>query len=123
MSINQITIKNSGYILCKSAFYTVTDILDEREFTFKIGVNLLRGDIDSGIFGISYLMSMYKKIDTRTISMPHVATVDNKQMPLSVLANNCCYMDGVYTLFSTKRQIGFPETPYIRTVSAATLSI
>lgn len=105
MSINQIIIKNSGYVLCKSSFYTVTDILDGREFTFTKGVNLLRGDIDSGIFGISYLMSMYKSIDTRTICMPHVATVDNKQVLLSDLVNNCCYMDAIYPLFSTKRSI------------------
>lgn len=105
MSINQISIKNSGYVLCKSSFYTVTDVLDGRDFDFTEGINLLHGDIDSGIFGISYLMSMYKTIDVRTLFMPQIAMVDGKQVPLSDLAQKCCYMDLAYPLFSSKKSL------------------
>ena len=76
--MKKIFIKNRGYIDCKSGFYSVSDILDEEsEYCFNVGVNMLRGEIDSGAFGISYLISMYDSIDKETLFLPHIAVVDD----------------------------------------------
>ena len=58
--MKDILIKAGGYIDCKSEFYSVFDTINEHnEYHFYPGINRLTGDIDSEIFGISYLMSMY----------------------------------------------------------------
>ncbi len=61
MKILNITIKNEGYIHCKSAFYSSEDILSLTEYIFTKGINMLNGDIDSGVWAISYLLSMMYK--------------------------------------------------------------
>lgn len=105
MEINEIKIANEGYILCKSSFYSVNDILSGREFHFTRGINRLEGGIDSGIFGISYLLSMYNKIDKKTIFWTHEANVDGKIMDLSELTDYACYMDTSYPLFSSNQTV------------------
>ena len=103
MIMKDIIIKNTGHILCKSSFYTVSDILDGKEFRFSAGVNRLSGAIDSGIFGISYLISMNEHIDPKMLSEPLCATVNGEQILLSELARHACYMDVLYPLFSSKK--------------------
>lgn len=57
--IKTITFNNSGYLYCKSNFYTSHDTLQEQDkFHFHKGVNKLVCDINSGIWGVSYLLSM-----------------------------------------------------------------
>ena len=57
-----LKIKNNGYVYCHSSFFDAEDVLEEKEFEFSSGINKLVGDIDSGNFAISYLISMYDKI-------------------------------------------------------------
>ncbi len=104
--MNYIKIKNQGYIDCNSKFYSVLDILEETvEYDFKPGVNKLFGEIDSGIFGISFLISMYKYIDKQMLYAPQIACVDDKIITLKELSNYACYMDITFPLFSTNRSI------------------
>ena len=61
MKINNIIIQNNGYVYCKSCFYTCDDILPtDKAYTFGSGTNKLVGEIDSGNWAVSYLLSMYK---------------------------------------------------------------
>ena len=72
--MKKFVIKNSGYITCHSVFYSVEDVLDEQTvYEFHRGINEMIGDIDSGIFGISYLLSMYEIIDKNTVFLPFAA--------------------------------------------------
>ena len=104
--MKEIVIKNSGYITCNSGFYSVLDLLDEEtEDCFHNGVNLLHGEIDSGIFGVSYLISMYDSVDKETLFLPHIARVDNELLTLSELTTKASYMDGSYGLFNTKKPV------------------
>ena len=98
----KIKIKNSGYVDCKSSFFSTLDILRDKEFEFSNGINKLFGDIDSGNFAISYLISMYDKVNKNTLFLPHNATVDGIVTPLSDLAKISCYIDESYNLFSHK---------------------
>lgn len=104
--INEIRIKNDGYIDCKSNFYRAIDILNESiEYTFTKGTNMTIGEIDSGNWGISYLISMYKSINSKTLFLPLQALVNNRIMDLSELAKYACYMDESCPMFSSKKTI------------------
>ncbi len=105
--IKKILISTEGYVECKSNFYTCVDILQSyMEFEFVPGVNKIVGEIDSGGFGISYLMSMYS-IDIKEndfLTSPMV-TVDGNCMKLSEFSPICCYLDRRYPLFSSKKTV------------------
>ena len=61
MKIDSIHISNSGYVNCRSGFYYSQDILHRSSvYSFSSGINKLIGEIDSGNWAISYLLSMYK---------------------------------------------------------------
>lgn len=105
--INKISISSEGYINCKSNFYTCVDVLQSyRKFEFVSGVNKLVGEIDSGIFGISYLLSMYNiDVNERDFFTPPMVTVDDNCIKLSSFAPKCCYLDSSYPLFSSKMSV------------------
>ena len=82
MKIESIKAINDGYINCKSSFYTTCDVVNEFvAYNFVNGLNILVGDIDSGIWGISYLLSMYKydnnKKNKKRLFLPLTVTVNN----------------------------------------------
>ena len=101
--INKINISNSGYVFCRSNFYTAQDVLNDTvHFEFTPGVNMASGEIDSGIWAVSYLMSMYThRPDDFILFEDAVADVDGKTVSLSELSELSCYIDKVYPLFST----------------------
>ena len=102
----QIEIYNDGYILCKSSFYSVDDVLEQHQkFCFTPGVNKLIGDIDSGIFAISYLMSMYKTLNKELLFLPHELYADGKVMSLGNFQEMSCYMDCIFPLFSSNKTV------------------
>ena len=62
-------VQTSGYINCKSSFYTACDTLNDFNiYEFTKGVNRLYGEIDSGVWAISYLISMYQ-YDTKNCNI------------------------------------------------------
>lgn len=104
--MKNISIKNSGYVLCRSEFYSVVDIIEgQRQYNISAGVNKLYGEIDSGIFALSYLISMCNYIDRTTLFQPLEARVDEKTVPLSELSSKAAYLDITNPLFASTLSI------------------
>ena len=103
MKIINISIKNEGYVYCKSSFYSAHDSLSGCScYNFSKGINKLIGEIDSGNWAISYLISMYKhRTEDFVLFEPATAVVDNKLITLEELSELTCYMDKSDPLFST----------------------
>lgn len=106
MKISNISIKSEGYVYCKSNFYSSQDILNNTSFNFGVGINKLIGEIDSGIWAISYLLSMYKHRpeDFVLFKQPKV-TVNSQVISLNELSEISCYMDKLDPLFSTDNSV------------------
>ena len=100
-----IKVNISGYVQCHSSFFDVDDVIQEKEFNFSSGISKLVGDIDSGNFAISYLISMYDKINKKTVFLPCDVIVDGKPTSLSELTKKACYIDRSYPLFSKKKTV------------------
>jgi hypothetical protein len=107
MKFEEITVKGSGFIHCQSNFYSSQDILQyETEYRFFKGINILHGEIDSGIWGISYLLSMYtyRKKDCMLLETPDIHA-NGKKFLMKDIQNASCYMDSCYPLFSHNKTI------------------
>lgn len=107
MIMDNLKIKGNASIYCKSCFYSVSDYLkDDYEYRFTKGVNKLVGEIDSGVWAISYLLSMYKKNSLDFILYEELnIDVDGKKIPLSEFLKISCYLDKSYPLFSSKKTV------------------
>jgi len=107
MKINNISIKNEGYVYCKSSFYSAQDsLLGVSHYKFSPGINKLIGEIDSGNWAISYLISMYKhKPEDFVLFLDAEASVNNKRISLNELSELSCYMDKSDPLFSTPNSV------------------
>ena len=107
MKISCISLKNEGYVYCKSSFCSAQDCLSNDScYTFSPGINRLIGEIDSGNWAISYLLSMYKHRpeDFVLFEQPQVA-INNKWISLNELSKFSCYMDNLNPLFSTTNSV------------------
>lgn len=107
MKITKIKIKNNGYVYCKSTFYNAHDILtDSCDYSFYIGINELKGEIDSGVWGISYLMSMYNYTlkDFVLFDKTNIE-VNDIEIELKEFCQYSCYLDKEYPLFNSKKSI------------------
>lgn len=107
MKISNINVKIEGYAHCKSDFYSAHDTLSSSScYTFSLGVNKLIGEIDSGNWAISYLLSMYnhRPEDFILFDNPEVA-INNRLISLNELSEISCYMDKIYPLFSTNDSV------------------
>ena len=92
--MNKITICAEGWLACKSTFYSTLDIIKDSQIELHIGANELRGEIDSGVFGISYLISMYNtlsKRETEAIAVKKLL-VDESAALISELSDRAAYM-------------------------------
>lgn len=107
MKVLNVKIRNSGYVFCKSRFYSAHDVLNENvEYVFFTGVNQLVGEIDSGNWGISYLIGMYPYILEKTcLFLPTTALVNDVEFSLEKLAEFSCYMDTEFPLFDKQDTI------------------
>lgn len=107
MKISNINVQNEGYVYCKSNFYSAHDSLSNYScYTFSLGINKLIGEIDSGNWAISYLLSMYKyrPEDFVLFEQPKV-TVNSKLISLNELSEFSCYMDKLDPLFSASNSV------------------
>ena len=106
MKIKKITIDNHGYIKCRSRFYISDDGL-EGKFSFGNGINILHGEIDSGVWAISYLLSMYRyrPKDFILFEKKEVIINDIIAMSLDEFSKYSCYMEENYPLFSKKDSV------------------
>lgn len=107
MKISNINVQNDGFVYCKSSFYSAQDTLSiNPQYTFFEGVNKLIGEIDSGNWAISYLLSMYEhRPEDFILFAPLEASVNNQLISLKELSKFSCYMDKLYPLFSTKNSV------------------
>lgn len=107
MNINSIIVSNlNGYILCESNFYKTIDICDCFSYRFTPGVNVLRGEIDSGNWAVSYLLSMMPyKINSFTLFETSKILIEKNEVDINKVANYSLYLDQSYPLFSDKRTI------------------
>lgn len=105
--MENIKISGNGYIDCKSEFYSADDVLSEgTSYEFVSGLNFLKGEIDSGIWAISYLLSMLKYDGSKKlIFSPLTAVVDGAETPLKKIWPYSCYLDEAYPLFSDRKPI------------------
>lgn len=107
MKIERITARSEGYVHCYSEIYTAKDILSfDLSYNFSKGINTLIGEIDSGNWGISYLLSMYKYSQEKFILFEQtMTTINDSIVSLDYLSKYSCYMDKIYPLFSTKSSV------------------
>ena len=111
MNITSIDIFGiEGFAHCKSCFYTTQSVLSGlplgSDYHFNTGINKLTGDIDSGIWAVSYFLSMYgcRPKDFIFFEDPKVM-VNKTVMPMRELSRYTCYIDELYPLFSTKASV------------------
>ena len=105
--MNKITICAEGWLACKSTFYSTLDIIKDSQIELHIGANELRGEIDSGVFGISYLISMYNtlsKRETEAIAVKKLL-VDESAALISELSDRAAYIDKVNPRFNTRKSV------------------
>jgi hypothetical protein len=108
MKIEEIRVKNNGYVHCHSNFYTSRDSIDQgTEYCFFIGINKMKGEIDSGVWAISYLLSMYthRPKDFVLFENPDVSINGGRIISLEELSKYSCYMDKSYPLFASRTPI------------------
>ncbi len=109
MKIKNINLTNNGYIYCKSCFYSCQDGLREDiTYQFSMGINKLVGEIDSGNWAVSYLISMYphfSSLEKGLVFLPHEALVNDEIWYLNKLSKYSCYLDKQYPLFNTKKTV------------------
>lgn len=107
MKINTIKISNSGYVHCQSQFYSSSDILGgECIYEFSAGKNMLVGEIDSGVWAVSYLMSMFDSCPKDFIlSEEPLITVNESVLSLHEFSEYTCYMDESFPLFSGRKTV------------------
>lgn len=107
LKIKKISIASEGYIHCHSCFYSSQDGLsNDLKFTFSTGINRLYGEIDSGVWAVSYLLSMYSHSPQDFILFKQpVAVVNGCDWSLANISKYSCYMDTLYPLFAQKRSV------------------
>ena len=102
-----LSVDGNCHIFCRSAFYTTLDYLSsKKELDFTSKFNFLRGEIDSGNWALSYLLSMYcfRPKDCIFVVQPQII-LDGQKTSFEALKQISCYMDTIYPLFSGKRPI------------------
>lgn len=104
MKIENIHVKCEGRVDCISRFYTCYDTL-AAEYSFHTGMNRMIGEIDSQIWSISYLLSMYKYRPKDFTLTETEITVNGSDMSLEELSGYTCYMDDVFPLFKSKKSV------------------
>lgn len=108
MKIEQIELQSDGYAECRSPFYRALDVLDERKvYRFAPGIHRLEGEIDSGNWAVSYLLSMYshRPKDFTLFEKPNLL-VNGVPMSLADFSAYSCYMARDFDpLFSTGRPL------------------
>lgn len=106
MKFDSMTVWGDGWVFCKSNFYTVVDILPREKYDFYSGVNTLIDEIDSGIWALSYMLSMYshRKEDFALMSDP-IIRVNEQMISLEDLSDWACYMDLTDPLFQSEASV------------------
>lgn len=104
-----ISISNvDGHIYCRSDYYTAHTVVNPYESVeFSKGINIIQCEIDSGIWSLCYLLSMYDKVSSDDIIIfgDPAIFLDEKQVSLSQINQFSCYMDLSFPLFRSKKSV------------------
>ena len=103
MRIVNVSVQNEGYVFCNSNFYSAQDTLSNSTcYNFSIGINKLQGEIDSGNWAISYLLSMYKHRPKDFVLFDSTTVMVNNDKTISIdeLSLYSCYLDKLDPLFT-----------------------
>ena len=104
MKINQIDAQIDAYISCQSIYYRVLDSVEAtKTYTFSVGPNFLLGEIDSGNWAVSYILSMYPS--EKNMIFHSNINVNGKPASIKSISQSACYMDISYPLFSSKKSV------------------
>ena len=99
-----IIINADGYVLCESDFYKCLDIISpQNSFELTRGVNYLEGEIDSGVWAVSYLLSMYTH-KSKNFTL-YNCSVNKGDISLKELIDISCYMDKSFPLFNSHKTV------------------
>ena len=103
--IDKYQVYCQGHVYCRSSFYQAHDHFKQGAYVIQTGKNVLKGDIDSGNWALSYLLSMYNQ-NKKDFLLPERPQIINKNsIPMEEILSKSCYMDEQNALFSTKRPI------------------
>ena len=105
--IDKNVVSCDGFISCRSAFYTArVAISNLSSYQLFSGNNWLAGEIDSGNWAVSYLLSMYnhRSKDFILFEKPTVF-VNNRESSLDEISQTVCYFDYLDPLFSKKESV------------------
>lgn len=102
MRIQRIQFSNEGWVYCKATFYCASDILQPKAYSFKNGIHILKGEIDSGNWAVSYYLSMYSHRPKDFVLDGKIdILVDNKKIDIKTFCDYSCYLDKkIYPFFS-----------------------
>ena len=104
--MNILKVDVEGTVFCKSIFYTAVDTVNG-EFTFQVGKNELISEIDGSAWGITYLLSMYDRIDRREKKCVEIKSisVDGNSASILDIGKKSCYIDEKNPFFNSKKAI------------------
>ena len=107
MKIKRIIIQNEGFVNCKSKFYSAHDVINySTRYTFLPTINKLVGEIDSGNWAVSYLLSMYSHNPRDfVLSKDPVVTINDNIFSLNETSALSVYMDKAHPLFTKNNSI------------------
>lgn len=107
MKIESIDIKSQGYVHCHSRLYTSHGNLPyNMNRSLSVGANILKGEIDSGEWELSYLLSMYcHRPRDFVLTAPTEVYINGTATTLEELSRYTCYIDELYPLFSGRNPI------------------
>ena len=89
-----------GYVHCISVWGEYSTCFDRARYTFDRGITLLNGDVDSGAWGISYLLSMYDKNNKSIVLFKPELYMDGIACEFGDIKEKACYMDPSNPLFN-----------------------
>lgn len=103
MSENLVIRNFEGFFYCNSKFGKYNQACQNVSCTFKPGINILFGDVDSGAWGLSYALSSDNKNKNSIIfSETPVIIYNDKNYSVGDLRAKAIYLDKNDSFFSSK---------------------
>lgn len=105
--MSKLVIKNfRANFKCYSRFFDAHSVCDTNSFSFSSGVNILKGDIDTSGFCISYALSMLHTNGCDGFIRDGAEYyINNKRIYEDELKNIICYIDERSALFQTQMTV------------------
>ena len=89
-------------VFCRSAFYSALDDCDTEKVVLNEGLNILRGEIDSGLWAIGYVLSMFGGDEKIIVNKNPVIQLNGCNMSIEQIQNKAVYLDTAFPLFQNE---------------------